>query len=148
MWRWRESIYRLPIIALLAAPFSSALVGIAITRTLAMVIPATLLAVIGASFLIELLTLRWQRLVTLLFGLTVAFSSLVMLRTAVLGGPLWFRDYGLYGMQYGAHQLFAETIPALLARDSQTILRVSTAWANNPNSFVDFFPHPSPTSPH
>lgn len=143
VWRWRESIYRLPIIALLAAPFSSALVGIAITRTLAMVIPATLLAVIGASFLIELLTLRWQRLVTLLFGLTVAFSSLVMLRTAVLGGPLWFRDYGLYGMQYGAHQLFAETIPALLARDTQTILRVSTAWANNPNSFVDFFLTPA-----
>ncbi|WP_245668861.1 hypothetical protein [Chloroflexus islandicus] len=143
VWRWRESIYRLPIVALLAAPFSSALVGIAVTRTLAMVIPATLLAVIGASFLIERLTLRWQRLVTLLFGLTVAFSSLVMLRTAVLGGSLWFRDYGLYGMQYGAQQLFVETIPDLLARDSQTILRVSTAWANNPNSFVDFFLTPA-----
>ncbi len=143
LWRWRESIYRLPIGALLAAPFSSALVGIAITRTLAMVIPTALLAVIGASFLIERLTHRRQRLVTLLFGLTLAFSSLVMLRTALLGGPLWFRDYSLYGMQYGAQQLFAETIPDLLARDSQTTLRVSTAWANNPNSFVDFFLTPA-----
>lgn len=143
LWHWRESRYRLPIIALLAAPFSSALVGIAVTRALAMVIPAALLTVIGASAVINRMPLRWQRWATMLLGLTLALSSVAMMRAAILGGPLWFRDYGLYGMQYGAQQIFGETIPDLLARDPQTILRVSPAWANNPNSFVDFFLTPA-----
>lgn len=141
--RWCDSRYRLPIIAVLAAPFSSALVGIAVTRTLAMVVPAALLSVIGLNAVIERLVPYRQRLVALTLGLVLALDSLILLRTAVLGGPLWFRDYGLYGMQYGAPQIFGETVPMLLARDPQAIVRVSPVWANNPNSFVDFFLDPA-----
>ncbi len=143
LWRWREPVYRLPIVAALAAPFSSALVGLAVTRALAMVIPITLLVSIGAQTMIGLVSLRWQRALSLILGAALAISSLVMLRSAVLGGPLWFRNYGLYGMQYGAQQLFVDTIPELIAADPQTMLRVSPAWANNPNSFVDFFLTPA-----
>ncbi|WP_298821296.1 glycosyltransferase family 39 protein [uncultured Chloroflexus sp.] len=143
LWHWRESIYRLPIVALLAAPFSSALVGIAITRALAMVIPATVLTVIGISVLIERLPLSWQRLLSILSGGVLVMSSLTMTQTALLAGPLWFRDYGLNGMQYGAQTLFGEVIPTLLERDPHIIARVSPTWANNPNSFADFFLNPA-----
>ena len=44
-------------------------------------------------------------------------ASLWMLRDALTKGPLWFGDYGLYGMQYGAKQLFEEEIPAFLKED-------------------------------
>ncbi len=142
LWRWRDPIYRLPIVALLAAPFSSALVGLAITRALVMVIPVALLAAIGWRLLIERFNQNWQRLLTLLVGSVLAINSLITMQTALLNGPLWFRDYGLYGMQYGAQTLFERVIPALLDRDPHIILRVSPTWANNPNSFADFFLNP------
>lgn len=143
LWRWRDVRYRIPLIALLAAPFSSALVGPAITRMLAMVIPATLLAVIGLDMLLAFLSHSRQRFVTVILGVVLAISSLTMTRYVILGGPLWFRDYGLNGMQYGAQQLFGETIPALLDRDLHNILRISPTWANNPNSFASFFLTPA-----
>ena len=45
--QWRSSAHRALLIAVLAAPFSAALVGISITRVLAMVVPATLLTCLG-----------------------------------------------------------------------------------------------------
>jgi hypothetical protein len=143
LWYWRNPLYRIPLIAILAAPFSSALVGPAITRMLAMVIPATILTVIGIDLILDLFNRFWQRLLSIIIGILLTASSLAMTQYAILGGPLWFRDYGLYGMQYGAQQIFAETIPTLLARDPHTVLRVSPTWANNPNSFVGFFLTPA-----
>ena len=113
------------------------------TRALAMVIPATVLTVIGISVLIERLPLSWQRLLSILSGGVLVMSSLTMTQTALLAGPLWFRDYGLNGMQYGAQTLFGEVIPTLLERDPHIIARVSPTWANNPNSFADFFLNPA-----
>jgi hypothetical protein len=42
-------------------------------------------------------------------------------------------------MQFGTRELFAESIPAELAEDPDTLLLVSPTWANNPNTFVEFF---------
>jgi len=49
LWRWRSPPHRTVLIAVLAVPFSPAIVDILITRVLAMVVPATLLAVLGAE---------------------------------------------------------------------------------------------------
>ncbi|MGQ9874979.1 MAG: hypothetical protein ACUVSL_06940 [Chloroflexus sp.] len=106
---------------------------------LAMVIPVTLLAIIGLDMLLAFLSHSRQRFITVILGVILAISSLTMTRYAILGDPLWFRDYGLYGMQYGAQQLFGKTIPALPDRDPHIILRASPTWANNPNSFASFF---------
>jgi hypothetical protein len=69
-----------------------------------------------------------------------------MLRAALVDGPTWFTNYTLDGMQYGAQQIFGEAIPDLLARDPDTQLLVSPTWANNPNTYLEFFLSPAQAS--
>jgi hypothetical protein len=71
--------------------------------------------------------------------IVLAAANLWMTRDAVLHGPLWYSDYGLYGMQYGARQVFEEAIPEMMAADKQTRFYVSSTWANGADTFVDFF---------
>jgi hypothetical protein len=52
---------------------------------------------------------------------------------------MWYNDYGLYGMQYGATQLFTEAIPACLNADVNTRILVSSTWANGADTFIPFF---------
>jgi 4-amino-4-deoxy-L-arabinose transferase-like glycosyltransferase len=47
LWQWRSPAHRAMLIAILAAPAGAALFRIEVTRTIAMVVPAALLAVIG-----------------------------------------------------------------------------------------------------
>src|SRR5207248_1663354 len=56
--QWRSSAHRALLIAVLAAPFSAALVGISITRVLAMVVPATLLTCLGLDQVMDWLRKR------------------------------------------------------------------------------------------
>src|SRR5207248_3237163 len=76
------------------------------------------------------------------FGV-LAWASLGMLNAALTHGPLWYRDYGLYGMQYGAEQLFAQAIPAELAADPNVKIMVSSTWANGTDEFSTFFLSPA-----
>jgi hypothetical protein len=138
--RWRSPQYRAVVLAGLAVPAGAALVDVGIARVLALVIPANLLAAIGLEWLLE----RWKsRLpynlvaLTLFAGLT--WANFALLRIALVNGPLWFRDYGLYGMQYGARQLFEEAIPKYLAQESDTTILVSSTWANGADNFLRFF---------
>lgn len=138
--QWRSAAHRALIVATLAAPFSMSLVGIGVTRTLAMVVPATMLALIGLAALYSWVQRRLPyRLAAGIVAITLVASSLTMLRSALVDGPTWYTNYGLGGMQYGAEQLFGQAIPAELARQPEAQLLVSPTWANNPNSFVDFF---------
>jgi hypothetical protein len=127
------------LIALLAAPFSAALVAIGITRVLVMVVPATLLICLGLSWAIERLRRRvaYAPLAAACASLLVLLSF-GMMRTALVDGPTWFTDYGLGGMQYGAGQLFS-AIPEELAASPDTRILLSPNWANNPNEFLFFF---------
>jgi len=52
------------------------------------------------------------------------------------------RDYTLYGEQYGAKQIFADTIPAYLKRDPNVRFEVSPTWANGTDLFLPFFLSP------
>lgn len=153
VWNVRRSEYRTLLIAMLAAPAGAALAGMGITRALFMVIPAALLTALGLAgalnriegwlartvvpfFTARSLNLR-PALAALVF-LLLAGANLVMLRDALVNGPLWFRDYGLGDMQYGARQLFP-AVEDYLHRRPEAKLVVSPTWANGTDVLARFF---------
>ncbi|MEI7772272.1 MAG: antitoxin family protein [Chloroflexales bacterium] len=143
----RSPTHRVVLVAVLAAPFSSALVAVSITRVLAMVVPAAILFALGLDRCYSWAAGRLRYgLAAGAVALALSASSLLMLRTALVDGPTWFTNYALDGMQYGAQQLFGEAIPDLLARDPDTQLLVSPTWANNPNAYIEFFLAPAQAS--
>ena len=140
LWHFRTAKYRTILLAMLAIPVSSALVDIGITRVLSFVIPAALLISIGCNWLLELISKRslsnWIALLTFT-GLSIA--SIMMLQTALNQAPFWDKDYGLYGMQWGATQLFEHVIPKYLAADPKNQILMSSAWANGSDRFIPYF---------
>jgi 4-amino-4-deoxy-L-arabinose transferase-like glycosyltransferase len=139
--RVRSSVYRCLLLALLAAPSGAALVALGITRALFMVIPLALFSAIGLTVTLKWIEkyLRTPRLALVLpVFIAMAGYNLFMLNDALVNGPLWFRDYGLAGMQYGAQQLFGE-IKDYLAENPQGNLVVSPAWANGTDTVARFF---------
>ena len=137
--QWRSSAHRAVLIALLAAPFSAAVVGILIMRVLAMVVPATLLICIGLGQIGG-----WIRNRAFAQGFAIGCGALLLalnfgvLWTALVDGPTWYTNYGLYGMQYGAAQVFSG-IHAALEKSPDTRIVLSPNWANNTTVFSEFF---------
>jgi len=154
-WRWRSPAQRLLLLSALAAPAGAALAEIGITRILVFVVPASLLTTLGLDWALawlEQLASRTQRrfftqpafgnlvsVVTL--GLLVSFN-IYMLREALVNGPTWYQDYGLYGMQYGAKQVYQETVIPALEQDPNAYYVVTPSWANGAEQFVGFFVPP------
>lgn len=138
--RWRSPGHRALLIAILAAPFAAALVTVHNYRALAMVVPAAILACIGIDRATEWLIDRRVPATALGVACTASLAgmNLVMLWVALVDGPTWYRDYGLYGMQYGAAQVFPAIAEELRASPHDKIV-VSPDWANNPDVFVPFF---------
>ena len=159
----RHSYYRTLLIALLVAPAGSALVGIGITRVLVFVIPATLLMTIGISNVLtwagnplylekirQILRLKVNlsdlkissRSIQLMLFIVLLAVNLMMLRDALVSGPTWFQDYGMYGMQYGARQIFESYVPNYLSENPQNKMYISSDWANGTDVFPRFFLSP------
>ncbi len=152
LWRWRSPAHRLVLLAALAAPAGAALAEIGITRVLVFVIPAGLLTAIGLDWILStveslLNRLENERFSSPIFNNTLsllAFAPLVLINFAMLSdalrnGPTWYTDYGLYGMQYGAKQIYQETVVPVLQQDPQARFIVSPSWANGGEHFVGFF---------
>jgi hypothetical protein len=144
LYNFRSSPHRAILIAAFATPVGAALVDVGIARVLAFIVPAGLLAGLGLSTLmVWLIKVSRERIPykALSLGLFIAlcWCSYSLLRTALTKGPLWFNDYGLYGMQYGARQLFEEVIPSYLKEDPNTQVLVSSTWANGTDNFLRFF---------
>lgn len=138
----RSAPHRLVLIAVLAAPFSAALVSLRITRVLAMVVPATILATVGLDRLRGWLARAVpERALVAVVGIGLAAATLAMTRDALVHGPRWFTNYGMHGMQWGARELFAEARRRLAADPEERIV-VSHLWANNTNAFGEFFLSP------
>lgn len=147
LWHFRASRYRTIILVALAVPLGASLVQIGITRELAFIVPASVLIVLGIDWLWEQVRTRihrplpdWVISIPLFIVLTVMSFSL--LRTSLINGPLWFNDYGLYGMQYGAIQLFEETIPEYWKENPDLHFRVSSVWANGTERYLSYFLSP------
>lgn len=140
----KSSSYRAILVALLAAPFGASLAELAVTRMLAYVIPTNLLIVIGLHQLLSLVKNK-KREVYLEFIICVILSigSLFILQDALTHGPLWYQDYALYGSQWGAKQLFVDTIPPYLREHPKQDIYVSSTWANGTDIYPKFFNSPS-----
>jgi hypothetical protein len=75
--------------------------------------------------------------------LGVVFTLLVLgnifiLRDALINGPVWFSNYGLAGLQYGASQLFPAVIDYHESHPDSHII-VSPNWANGTDVLARFF---------
>jgi len=139
----RSAAHRLVLIAVLAAPFSASMVGLRITRVLAMVVPATLSATIGLDQLRAWLAkLLPDRLLQAAVAIGLTASTLAMTRDALVNGPTWFSDYGMHGLQWGATELFTEVRERLATAPPDTLIAISHTWANNTNALGDFFLEP------
>jgi len=132
--------YRLFLIATLATPAGAAMAGIAVTRSLFMVIPVVMLTAVGLDQLmqwIEKIKIPRKILIGVIFvGLTIC--SGFMLRDALVNGPLWYDNYGLSGQQYGAKQVFGE-IKAMLKENPKQEIFISPSWANGTDVLARFF---------
>ena len=134
-----SSAHRVVLIALLAAPVGGALTAIGITRVLAFVVPAAMAITLGLDWVLgHARNRRMQLIAPVLVFLILSAASLAMFRDALTNGPLWFRNYGLYGMQWGAQQIFA-IIRQYLQQSPQTRVYLTPTWANGTDAFRDYF---------
>jgi hypothetical protein len=137
----RRPEYRAVLVAILAAPAGAALVRLGVTRAMTMVIPMAILTALAAAMLLEWARRRWSLapgLLSLGAFLILAGGNLFLLVDALANGPLWYREYSLTGMQYGARQLFGEIADYLDARPNTHIV-LSPSWANGTDVIARFF---------
>lgn len=84
---------------------------------------------------------RWsfsQTVLALAAFFILVGSNVSMLNDALRNGPLWFRDYGMGGMQYGAFQIF-DIVKQYLREHANTKLIFSPDWANGTDIVARFF---------
>jgi len=137
----KSAQHRTVLLALFASPVGAASVEIGALRVIWLVIPATILTTLGLDWALERLE-RWRfsyKILTAILFLSMVGFNYYMLRDALVNGPLWFRDYGLYGMQYGAKQLFVEAIPEFTREHPGDQVLVSPNWANGTDVVLNFF---------
>jgi hypothetical protein len=141
--RWRRSPgHRVILLSPLGVPFAAAADHRQLLRVLPMVVPVVLLAAAGLWEIYRLLRRRLPEAalaVPIAAALAISAGRLVVVSR---GAARWFDDYGLYGLQYGAKQVF-NGIRAELARSPTVKIHLASSWANNPNEFLDFFLTPS-----
>lgn len=136
----RKAEWRVLLLALLCVPAGAAMVGVGITRLLALVIP---MAILTALALEQALGWLARRRIPpgllaggmLVFGMVGNFS---LLNDALTNGPTWSTNYGLHGMQYGASQVFGAIQGYLKSHpDAKAVL--SPTWANGTDVVARFF---------
>jgi hypothetical protein len=138
---FRSAIHRALLIVLLAAPSGAALVALGITRALVMVIPLALLSALGLITLLEWFERKWRtpRMAMLVpLFLFMTYYNIFMLQDSLVNGPVWFKNYGLAGMQYGANQLFP-AIDDFLEKEPDAQFVVTPSWANGTDTVARFF---------
>ncbi len=138
----RIPAHRLVLIALLACPIPASVAAIGMPRMLWMAIPIAILSTIGLSAIIQ--SLETSRKIQSNWPAWAAFGALTILsafilKDALVNGPTWFQDYGLYGMQYGASQVFGDTVAPELQNNPNVRVIVSPSWANGTEQFNPFF---------
>ena len=75
-------------------------------------------------------------------GIGLVSAGALMTVRAVRDGGTWYDEYGLYGMQWGASQVFGRILEQHGKRSHERFV-ISYSWANNPGSFGDFFLTPA-----
>jgi hypothetical protein len=144
----KQTFARLVLIMLLAAPSGAALVQLGITRALVMVIPATVLTSMGLITCWDWLERKMRSRIShsalkahsigICVFVLLSILNISMLTDALRNGPTWFTNYGLYGMQYGARQVFG-TIEEELHNNPENKFFVASTWANSADVLARYF---------
>ncbi len=151
--RWREPVMRLLWVALIAAPSGAALVNApSVPRLLLLVLPAVLFSAIGLQAALDWLatrrlpkalqSLRW--LTSLAAFCILGLSSLMLLQDALRTGPLWYRSYGIDGLQWGAPQVFGRAV-RYAQNHPDRLVAISPTWTFQGDRLLRFFATDSPT---
>jgi 4-amino-4-deoxy-L-arabinose transferase-like glycosyltransferase len=85
--------------------------------------------------------IRWKfspTLIALCAFILLVGANLRMLNDALTNGPLWFRDYGMGGMQYGGFQIF-DMIEQYKKEHPDAQIIFSPDWANGTDVVARFF---------
>jgi len=139
----RNSAYRTILLAALAVPTGAATLDIAITRVLPFIIPATILIVLGIEWVWDKAQKKIPEWVpSAVTFIVLSLAVFIMLNNALNRGPFWTNNYGLFGLQYGAKQIFVDTIPTYLKASPKNHIYVSSIWANGSDNFIRFFLSP------
>jgi len=144
LYKIKSSPHRLVLIALLASPITSALIEIMVGRIITYFVPACILIVFGIELVKNLLLRVVPADAFLAVGAFagLSFVNISMLNDALTNGPKWFAEYTLYGMQWGAKQMFEEEIPAFQKANPESQVYLSPDWANGTEVFLGFFDLP------
>ena len=138
---FRDPAYRTLLIAVLAAPAGAAIVQLGITRVLVMAAPMAVLTALGTQAALDWLrehTKIPRAILSLAVFGVLAITNLYMVWDSLAHAPLWFTNYGLTGMQYGAQQVFGAVQDELAAHPGEHIV-VSPTWANGTDVLARFF---------
>lgn len=155
LWRGdpeRRAALKALAVALLASPSGAALVEVGVTRVLTFVLPAAVLVSLGIEQALDGVETLWrwaqarqwvhfrlpQIAQSLPLFLILSLSNLALLYQALAFGPLWERDYGMGGMQYGAFQIF-ERMRQFQQQHPQARLILTANWANGADVLARFF---------
>ena len=138
--KWKEPAYHTLLVAFIIAPMGAALVDLAITRLLVMLLPFSLLTFLGLEETLLFIEdkIKNKRLLAALLALSLSAFSLWMAWFAIGKGPTWYGEYGLYGMQWGGQQL-SQKIEAFKAENLDSQLKLSPRWANNGDIIMRFY---------
>jgi len=135
----KQSHQRAVLIAMVCSPLGASIVGIGITRILSFVIPAAILTALGISRLADWLS---PRVSYKAFGYAAialfAGTNLFMLYDSTTRGYTWYGDYGLYGAQYGAQQVF-DVVEEHARMHPNDRIYVSPTWSNGTHILQRFF---------
>jgi 4-amino-4-deoxy-L-arabinose transferase-like glycosyltransferase len=136
---WKQSHQRTVLIAMICSPLGASIVGIGITRILSFVIPAALLTAVGISRLADWLSPRIShKAIGYVAILLLGGTNIFMLYDSVTHGYTWYGDYGLYGAQYGAQQVF-EAVEEHARMNPNDRIFVSPTWSNGTHILQRFF---------
>jgi hypothetical protein len=157
--QFHQPAKRLVLVALIATPIGASVADVGITRVLPVVVPLALLTHIGldsvfqrgisvvrglatrwngALLALTMLPRHWAMIAAGILWVGLAIPSAVMMRDSFDNGPRWFTDYGLYGQQWGAVQVFRE-ISAHADKQPDDVFFVSSTWANGTDLYLPFF---------
>lgn len=132
--------YTVLFISLLAAPVGGALLEVLLLRAIVILIPVALFVSLGINRLISFISPYCREAVISFSIFAGALGYLLPFGYFALETmPGFYYDYGLYGVQYGARQLFAQRIPQYLERAPTTRIIISSTWANGAHLFKEFF---------
>ena len=143
VWSLKSTTSRLILFATLATLSPTLVVSPGLMRVFSFIIPFSIVTILGLETICKLTnSIYVQSFTSIGVAGLLSIHSFSLLDEALRDAPTWSHDYGLYGMQWGAKQIFEDTIPEFMRKHPGAKISISPNWANAGNIFVQFFDNP------